>query len=371
VNKVLIVGLSNTHGGVESVIINFFRHFDKKKTQFDFLTIVDNPSYKDEILANGGEIYRITGRGENAYKFYKECKSFFKNHAHEYSAIWFNTCMLSNLVYLKYAKRYGIKKRIIHAHVSHNIASFFHFLLHCMNKKIVSRYATDFWACDESAAKYTFPRRAINGARSRYRLINNAIDTCRFKYNEESRLKIRSAMGIERNAIVFGHVGRMDSGKNQEFVIEIFSHILRCKANSYLLLVGDGPDLEKLKQYSIDMGIQNNIIFLGRRNDVADILSAMDVFVFPSKYESFGISLLEAECSGLMCYTSDAVPLSACVCDNVERISLTESAEFWANKILNHMLLDQNRLTYSQIIKEKGFDIVHEAHKVQESFITK
>ena len=160
--KILVFGITQNPGGVESVIMNYYQKLNKNKIQFDFLCNTLEVAYEKEILKLGGKIYRITARSENAKKYKKELEDFYKKHAHEYNAIWVNVCSLANIDYLKMAKKYNIKYRIIHSHNSENMDSKLRGILHKINKKLIKKYATDYWACSEEAGKWFFNKKIMH-----------------------------------------------------------------------------------------------------------------------------------------------------------------------------------------------------------------
>ena len=151
-NKVLVFGITDNMGGIESVIMNYYRTIDRNKIQFDFLCNTEVVAYEKEILSLGGNIYRITARSKNIKKFRNELEYFFKNYSMNYSAIWVNVCSLANIDYLKY----GIKKRIIHGHNSQNMDSKIRGIFHKINKLFIKKYATDFWSCSDEVSKFFY-----------------------------------------------------------------------------------------------------------------------------------------------------------------------------------------------------------------------
>lgn len=145
--KVLVFGMTDNPGGMESCVMNYYRNIDLDKVQFDFLCNWEQMVYADEVMKNGSKIYTIPQRSKD-YKAYKKAMdSFFEKHAGEYDVFWYNTCTLTNIDYLVYAKRYGIKKRIIHAHNSGNETTLLRGIFHYLNKARIGIYATDFWSC--------------------------------------------------------------------------------------------------------------------------------------------------------------------------------------------------------------------------------
>lgn len=361
--KVLVFGMTDNPGGVESVIMNYYRHFDRNKIKLDFLCNTENVAYEDEIKNMGGKIYKITARSKNYKKYRQEINTFFKNHAKEYNAIWVNVCSLANIDYLKYAKKYNIPKRIIHCHNSQNMDSFLRGLLHRFNKLFINKYATDFWTCSKEASSWFYSDKIINS--DKYLLINNAIDCDKYAYDKNKRDKIRKKFKIE-NKVVFGNVGRLHFQKNQEFALKVFSEYLKINKDAIFLLVGDGEDKEKLEKLCVQYNISDKVKFLGVRNDIPELLQAMDIFLFPSLFEGFALSLIEAQASKIMIFTSTNVKKEIKMSDSLYFIDLGNEKQ-WAKEIAKKYKnydRDKNKI----YIKEKGFDIKENAKKIEKLF---
>ena len=176
--RVLVFGMTENPGGVESFIMNYYRRIDRKKIRFDFLCNSYEPvAFEDEILAMGGRTFHFTARRQNPVRFKRELERFFSRHGRKYQAIWVNVNSLANIDYLKIARKYGIPKRIIHSHNAQNMDSRLRGVLHELNRSEVGKYATDFWACSEYAAKWFYAGRGGKGAlRHPAVIIRNAID---------------------------------------------------------------------------------------------------------------------------------------------------------------------------------------------------
>lgn len=363
--KVLVFGITENPGGVESVIMNYYRNIDRKKIQFDFLCNTEVVAYEEEIKLLGGNIYRITARSKNRIQYKKDMDNFFKKHSKDYSTIWVNVCSLANIDYLKYAKKYGIKYRIIHSHNSQNMDSKLRAILHKINKKVIDKYATDFWSCGDEAAKWFYSNKIINS--DKYLLVNNAIDTSKFKFNEKNRKKYRKKFDLD-DKIVFGNIGRFHFQKNHTFIIKIFNEVLKKRPNSILLLIGQGEDEEKIKKQVKELKIEDNVIFLGLRNDVDKLMQAMDVLIFPSLFEGLPLVLVEAQASNLLIFASDVITTKVKFNDNLKLISLDESEQTWSKIINNNIDLINNRNDDISSIVKNGFDIKIEADKIQKFF---
>lgn len=372
--KVLVFGMTENPGGVESVIMNYYRNIDRNKIQFDFLCNTEIVAYSDEIESLGGKIYKITARRKNRFKFYKELNTFFKQHATEYEAIWVNVCSLANIDYLKYAKKYNIKKRIIHAHNSQNMDSFLRGLIHRLNRLNISKYATDYWTCSNEASKWFYSKKIIKS--TKYLIVKNAIDLSKFKYNEIIRKKYRKELNLE-GKIVFGNVARLHTQKNHIFLLKVFYRIQKKFKNSVLVLVGDGEEKNKIESMIKKLDIKNKVILLGVRDDISNIMQAMDAFIFPSTFEGLGIVAIEAQTAGLPVFASKYVIPKEVEIDKeiFNFIDLKNGEEYWANKIINVMTNIRknkiNRRSKINLFIKRGYSIEEESKKIEKKLINK
>ena len=363
--KVLVFGITDLPGGIESVIMNYYRNIDRNKVQFDFLCNTEKVAYEDEIISLGGTIYRITARSKDIKKYKEDMKNFFKEHSKEYDTIWVNICSLANIDYLKYAKKYGIKYRIIHCHNSQNMDTFLRGMLHRWNRLFIKRYATDFWSCSDDSSGWFYSKKIINS--NKYLVIKNAINLEKFKFNETIRNEYRKKMNLD-NKFVIGHVGRFHFQKNHKFLIKIFNEIYKENNNAVLLLIGEGEDKEEIKKIVEENKLENNVQFLGARNDVSELMQAMDVFLFPSLFEGLAVVLLETQAAGLPIYTSENVAKeSRIIEENFEFISLEKDEKYWKDIILNDYKTKKfNRNIDLSRIEEKGYSIAKESKKIQD-----
>lgn len=364
--SILIIGMTPNPGGIESFLMTCFRQL-KDSFQIDFLTTFDTCAYSEEIIENQSKIYTIrSSQFKEASSFKKEVSDFFKHH--HYDIIWFNACDLGNLGLLKYAQLASPKKVIVHGHnndfMQKGKKAIFYKLMHYRNKKKVKEYATDYWACSELAGQFFFEDDLRNT--SHYKIINNAIDTNRFKFDEEVRKIYRKDLEIE-DKIVILNTSRFNYQKNLLFLIDIFDELKKFDDRFELVLVGDGELRGEIANKLSELNLTNSTHLLGIRSDIPQLLSAGDIFLFPSRFEGFGISLLEAQASGLISFTSETVvPKSVGVTDLLTYISLERSPKEWAEiiyKKYNEETIE--RKLYSDIIKDKGFDVFQEINRVK------
>lgn len=346
--------------------MNYYRNINRDNFQFDFLCNTIQVAYEKEILELGGKIYKITARSKNRKKYTKELKDFFKKYSHEYNTIWVNVCSLANIDYLRMAKKYGIKYRIIHSHNSENMDSKLRGILHKINKMFITKYATDFWACSNEAGKWFYNKKIMNS--KHYVVVKNAIDLDKFKFNAQIRKKYRKEMKLVDNFVV-GNVGRLHFQKNQEFLIDIFCELSKKIDNATLMLVGQGEDEQKLKQKVKELNLENKVKFLGVRYDISNLLQVMDAFVFPSVFEGLGLALIEAQASGIQVYASkDVIPSSVKMTDELKFIELNNNPKEWADIIIDNKKERQSNSNVYKNIAEAGYDIKMETKKIEKYF---
>ena len=196
-------------------------------------------------------------------------------------------------------------------------------------------FATHWLACGEAAAINGWGKSAVK--KGKVTILPNAINPERFKFNESARREIRAKHGIDEDDFVVGHVGRFYPQKNHEFLINVFSELHKQRANAKLLLLGDGPLQEKIRQEVETLGLTGSVIFAGLQKDPALFYSAMDVFAFPSLWEGLGIALLEAQYNGLPCVVSDVVPKEVEVSNGITRVNLNTSTQEWTKVLLSRV----------------------------------
>ena len=365
--KILVFGMTEIAGGMESFIMNYYRNIDKTLFHFDFLCNTYNSiAYEEELLNYGSKIFKFTARNNNYLKYEKELNSFFKKYAKEYDCIWVNVCSLANIDYLKLAKKYGIKKRIIHSHNSQNMDSFMRGILHRINRFFVEKYATDFFACSKEAAVWFYKKTLID----KVKIIKNAIEPNKYIFNNKNRKEIRKAFNLENNFVI-GNVGRLHFQKNQKFIIDIFKEFLKKYNNAKLVLIGEGEDETRLKQKAALLGIEDKCLFVGAQNNVEQWLSALDIFLFPSLFEGVGIALLEAQANGIPILASSNIPHEVKINDNFIFYSLKENSEIWAEKLF-YIKENLPRISYENILEKFivfGYDIKTEVKRIEKFFM--
>ena len=366
--KVLVFGITENPGGVESFLLSYYRKIDRKKIQFDFLCNTYNQvAYENELKALGGKVIHISMRSKNPLKYRKELRDFMKCHAREYQAVWVNVCSLANIDYLKMAQKYGIEKRIIHSHNSQNMDNCLRKVLHIFNRRRIEKYATDFWACSEAAARWFYNERLIE----QVIIIKNAIDLYKIAFSEEKRTLIRNQYRVS-SKFVIGNVGRLHFQKNQMFALEIMMYLLKQMQDCVLMFVGQGEDENKLRKRAKELGISENIIFAGVQSDIGAYLSAFDLFLFPSVFEGLSIAGLEAQANGLPVIASyGVIPQELKLTDNFYFKRLDDGAESWADEIRKINLKRTNMQETIERFTEAGFNIDIEVKHLEKLLMEK
>lgn len=332
-------------GGLETLIMNCYRHIDREKMQFDFIVHREfRADYDDEIEALGGKIYRLPRLNPFSPGYKKALMDFFQSHP-EYKIVHCHLDCMSALP-LTAAKKCGVPVRIAHAHSSNQERNLKYPLKRLYMRKIPGA-ATHFFACSKEAGEWMFPGQNVT-------VINNGIETERFAFHPEIQGEVRSELGLH-GELVLGHVGRFMPEKNHDFLIAIFAEVVNRIPNAKLLLVGAGPLEERVRQKAEQLGIAQNVQFLGVRSDVNRILQAVDVFILPSLYEGLGIAAVEAQAAGTRCVVSDTVPGVCAMTNLVEFVSLNETPAHWADMILQPS--EPARTSHADEIQSAGYDI--------------
>ena len=343
-------------GGLETMLMNYYRAIDRTKVQFDFLTHRDfRADYDEEIEALGGKIFRLPNLNPFSRSYLDALDRFFGEHP-EYRIVHSHLDCMSAIP-LKAAKKHGVPVRVAHSHSSRQDRDL-KYPLKLLFKHRISGQATQLFACGKKAGKWMF-------GTDDFRVLNNAIDAGRYCFDPKVRQEVRRELGIPADAPVVGHVGRFMAPKNHGFLLRIFAEL---PDHTRLLLVGDGELRAENERLAEELGVRDRVIFAGLRSDVDRMLQAMDVFVFPSLYEGLPLSIIEAQAAGLPCLISDKVPIECKKTDLVTQIPLDASPAEWAEAVFSAAEAPRGD-TLAQI-REAGFDIRANAEWLQNYYLS-
>lgn len=355
--RILII---NTIGfgyeGITNVVMNYIENMNRRDMEL-FFCVFRNKKKVIEWLEKFGTIVEVPPRKsvKSVFDYMVHLNEIMKKNRFDVVHIHGNSGTMVIETFL--CKLNNVSKIIIHSHNTRTDHPF----INCLFRRIAIRQADVCLACSQDSGVFLYGKR-------KYTVLNNAINLERFQYDEKVRKQYRGKLGINEE-ILIGHVGNVRKQKNHDFLVNVFKEYYKLNSNSKLLLVGDGPLLDSIKEKVKLMGLQDNVIFTGSRSDVECLYQAMDIFIFPSLWEGLGLVALEAQISGLPVLASNNVPEAAGCTDRFFSLELELGEKKWAEKI--KCILDEceKRKVLSekekQAIRDKGFDIKTEAGKLE------
>lgn len=349
-------------GGVEAVVMNYYRNIDRTKIQFDFICDSDSTNIPyDEIKKLGGKVI-ICPPYQKVLKYEKFLIDLFKKN--NYKIVHSNINALS-VFSLRAAKKAGVPIRIAHSHSTSNKKEWKKNLVKNILKPFSKVYANKYMCCSELAGRWLFGNKEYD--KGTVYLLNNAIDLDKYKYDEKIRNSKRKELKIKPSTFVVGHIGRFVEQKNHRFLIDIFNEIHKKNNDSLLLLAGQGPLMDEMKEKVHNLGLDDNVQFLGQRKDANELYQAFDLFLLPSLYEGLPLVGVEAQASGNLCYLSNDMTKETKVLDSTKFMSLENTAEEWANAILKDAKRYKKHDTKEEVSKY-GFNIEKEAEKLEKKY---
>lgn len=354
--------------GIESFIMNMYRHIDREKVQFDFMVMTDETSLYDEEIENlGGKKYTINVSGKNTLirilKESKELYMFMKKNKYEIVHIHYTTPLRAP--YLLASKKAGVPVRIYHSHSAEVLGkNRIKLFIYDFFRKKISNWGTDFFACSKAASNWMFTEKLIDSGKAK--VIYNGIDCNRFRFREDIRVEVRKQLKLE-NSYVIIHTGRFLNQKNHKFIIEVFGELKKKENTAKMLLLGTGDLLEDVKLQVKNSGLENDVVFLGVQTDVERYLCAADCYIMPSLYEGLPVAAVEAQCVDLPCVLSTNITKEVELTDRVSFLSLDDSAEIWCDEILKYKGVE--RRNCSSMIEEHGYDVKTVAANLQQFYI--
>lgn len=347
-------------GGIETMLMNFYRHTDRERVQFDFLANKpDVGDYDEEIRSLGGNIYVSPGY-MSAKNYLSFMTDLFREHP-EYRIIHTHNGSLM-LYALLSAKKNGIPVRIAHAHATSVPLGWKNELKKLM-RPMIKYVATDCWGCSDAAGKYYFSEKRWNRG---HELIRNAIDSANFTFSETARAAIRARYGLG-NKFVLGHVGRFNPVKNQKMILEVFAELHRMRPDSHLLMIGTGELEDALGQHAASLGIVGDVTFTGVQTNVNEWYSVFDAFVMTSFNEGLPVVAIEAQAADLPCVLSDTITPEVKVTDNVRFLGLRDTPQTWAKALLDGQKTTRTGRTAD--LQAAGYDIHTEALRMQNLYL--
>lgn len=352
--RVLQVVTYMGRGGIETMLMNYYRRIDRTKIQFDFLVHRDfRADYDDEIKALGGHIYRVPPMNPASGSYRKALADFFREHP--YRVVHCHLNYMSGIV-LAFARKAGVPIRIAHAHTASMAPGWKQAVRH-LCKSLIPITATHCFACSNDAGRSVFGNTSFS-------IMSNALDAAAFRFNNSVRSEVRSALDLGDSFTIM-HVGRMVYAKNHNFLLDAFSELLLREPEAILLLAGDGPLRSEMERKAAQLP-EGSVRFLGVRGDIPELLQAADVFVFPSLFEGLPVTMIEAQAAGMPCVKSDTITDECIVTDLVTSLPITDPA-LWAEEILKTR--GTPRTDRFADIQASGYDIGAAAEKLTRFYL--
>lgn len=348
--KVLHVISGLNVGGAESFISNLISVLDGEDYKFDFL--IKEKNITNEVIPkkckeNNYNIFITDSCYKHPVKNYFQVKKILSEK--QYDVIHIHANALIYITPIIIANRNKIRT-ILHSHsVINNRGGIIARLVHVMNRTIIKKIKMTNIACSKEAGKWMF------GSKN-FQIINNAIDSKKYQYNNETAQKLKAENNLS-NEIIIGHAGRFVETKNHKFIIKIFNEYQKKNPNSKLFLLGEGPLRREIEMLCKELGIEDKVVLKGNVNNVHEYLMMFDICLFPSKYEGFGFFMIEAQAAGLPVIASLDIPKQGVITDLVFFESLNSSAQHWANRINLIMRERKERVHYAELIQASKFDI--------------
>lgn len=356
--KRLLCILSNMNaGGAETFLMKLYRRLDRSRYQMDFCVNVEEKNdYEDEIVALGGRMYRIPARSDGIVLHDRVLRALI--HEHSYRYVLAVSSNATAYLDLKTAKRGGAEICSVRSSNSNLGMSAKSRIIQNLLREMFHRSADVLIAPSDLAAINLFGKNYIRD--SRFAFLPNALDIDAFRFSQESRMRIRSEMGIGESTLLVGHVGRFYPQKNHDFLLDVFAELSRIVPESRLLLVGRGDLEQTVREKAVRLGVADQVIFAGLRSDVNAVLSAMDVFVFPSLFEGMPNTVIEAQASGLPCVIADTITREADITGLVKYLPLCD-AKGWARLAI--AAAQTERRDTKQLFLDRRYDIEYAAER--------
>lgn len=345
-------------GGVESMLMNYYRRIDHGSIQFDFLVDDDSTAIPAaEISSLGGRIYAI-GKYQNQAEYQRRLRRVLRqggwrivhSHINALSVFPLSGAALAN-----------IPVRIAHSHTSYGTGEPVRNAVKRTLRPFVNTVATHRFACSAVAGKWLFGKES-------YELIYNAFEVPTFAYSPEARRIARMRLGIEEDQYVIGHIGRMVRTKNQEFLLRAMKRHLARNPRDVLCLVGEGGMRTHLEIQAESLGISHAVRIVGHRNAVQPYLSAFDLFVLPSLYEGLGMAAVEAQAAGLPCIVSNRVPREVDVTGRVRFVGL-DDPERWIEAIEEARADISSTARLVDLHQFRNYDIARQATRLERLYL--
>ena len=355
--RILCVFATLNRGGSESMCMNLYRNIDRKKVQFDFVKHTkEKCAFEDEIFSLGGRVYTAPRFSVKSARQYKKWWNDFLLEHKEYRIIHCHFFTICTAIF-PVAKKHN-RITIAHCHSAYNVKNL-RAVLEILYMRKAKKYTDYRFACTENAGKMMF-------GNLDFKVIYNAINVEDYAFNETIREKLRKELNIDNETLVLGTVGRIDTVKNPNGIIDILSLVKKNRPKTVFIWVGDGKLYDDTVKYAKDKGVFDNIVFAGVKSNVSDYIQAMDIFIMPSLYEGFPVTMVEAQANGIKCIVSDTISKATDITGLVKFLPIT-NYRLWVEEILT---CNTSRVDTTETVKDAGFDIIETSREIEDFYLS-
>ncbi len=354
--RVLQIGLSKLKGGLESYALNYAHILRGKDIIFDFVDIYgEGLACEDEMETLDSKIFTLPNYKNNYLEAKKQLEDIIREG--NYKCVHINMLSLASLMPIEASLNAGVVP-IVHCHNADTVG-IVRKILHKLNSLKLKKLPIIPLSCGKMAGEWMFGKKE-------FKVIPNAIDLEKFKFNQEDRVNTRKSLEVDDDVLLLGFVGRLSVQKNPCYLIDILAEILQTKSNARLLIVGVGLLENQVKEYAQSKDVADKVIFVGSHEDVGAFYSAMDVFLLPSLFEGLPVAAIEAQANGLPCVVSDMITDEVELSDLISRCSLDMS---WVETIIQKSQIKNNREIYFDILAKSEYSIEKSAVELENLYI--
>jgi glycosyltransferase EpsF len=349
-----------TIGGVQSVVLNYYKHIDKRQISFTFVVFdYGDTEIEKMVKSYGGEIHKVS-HIKNKLRYFLDI--FFVLKKSKFNVIHSHLNFVNYLpIFAAFLNR--IKVRISHSHNNYKSKSIIIKFKRIIFKLFIRLFATHFAGCSKESLFWLHGKLNLNSNRNI--VVNNAIELKKYSYSEELRTLHRKSLKIQDDTLVLINVGTLSQTKNQLFLLKLIKEKF-IERKLLLILIGSGPDEDILRAYVLDNSLSDKVVFYGNSNNVGELLSASDIFLLPSLHEGLPVVLIEAQANGIPCIISDTITREVDILKKIIFISLKSDLFLWKNSIENSHRIS---VDYFEMMKLNGFDIETESKKLANFYI--
>lgn len=355
-------------GGIESYLLSHLKHIDRRGMDIEIVTSIKiTNNYDDLIDSLGIKVKELLPKKKytpliRTMLLIKEFNKYIVNVNAD--IIHFNIYNAVSMIYC-FQSRKHIRHRIIHSHnssIEPSKGRALKILVHKLCRFLFLKYATNKWACSDLAGKWMF------GENVEYEYIKNGVDVERFRFDLEKRNSFREKYNIACDEIILGNIGRMNTQKNQQFLIDVFNKYRENNKKTKLFIVGEGEQKEYLENKVNNLGLSEDIVFLGVVSEVAEFFSGIDIFCLPSLFEGNPVSAIEGQISGVKMLISDTITSNAVLLNETEKVSI-DSMDTWVSRLNTSIVgTSDYRLGSISAVVRKGFSIEDTSKKLEENY---